>query len=416
VLWGIAAAGLVAADASVANAASPVAVHRELIGSRLLSVEIAGKVERDRAAASIRGAGDPDAVYGGRIRLAAFDGRIRIISTYDGATALTKPSNVLAGIWRRRLTVGRGSGVKDGASQQRVEIDVLRVGAAHLSAYGRHCSAGQRFRLAKDGLAPDAEGMGYGLDAVFDALSFRFGHDQSDSNTDGRNGAPTVHEERDVLHAELSLAALRKGSDVGLILIPSRLGYGHIDRHTTSFATAGGAVTAQLDGVTDEISLHWRSALGTTRFGVSQSATWDANGPAGGARSFVMGEKLANGVWRAGLRLGFGTRAAPHAAKPWSAQIYSGRLRFTFTQRDLPALSAGLDVAHFAMHLGSAKRGNDWRLTTSLDFSQLMPNPASGSSRLRLSASVGLGDPIAPAPDTARQLDGTLLLQAAFKF
>ncbi len=415
-LWGVAATGHVAALAPHAHAAESLAAHGELAGSGAVTVEIAGNVERSSAGVAAVGGDGRAAVYGGKIRFAALDGRLRIISEYDGATGPTNASIASSGGWRRELTAPKSAGAADGASQQRIEVDVLRRGADYLSAYGRHCAAGQRFRLPKDGLAPDAEGIGYGLDMAYDALSLHFGHERFDRNVDGLGGAPTVNDRRDVLKATLSLTALRAPGRLAHDLVPASVEYGHTDRDRTSFDGVDGEVTSRLGNVTDEIFLNWRLALGTTRLGVTQTASRDLNGPAGGSRALVIGETLAGKIWRAALRLDYGSRTAPHAATPWRAQIVRGRLKFALKTQDMPEISAGLDVAHFDMSLSPAKRGNDWRLNTSIDFSRLVPKPARGSSRLRLTASIGRGTPYAPAPETVRQLDGTLRVDASFRF
>ncbi len=400
----------------MAQADGPVAVQGDLIGADLLSVKIAGNVQRDPDTVP-DAAGDK--VYGGEIRFAAFDDRVRVISGFDGATAgPAVPDGPGAAVepWQIDPTAEESAGIEDGASRQRVEVDVLKDGAAHLSAYGRHRSAGQRFRLDKDGLGPDQDSVGYGVVAAFDALSLRYGYDRSETNADGRNGAPVVDDHSDQLKVELSLAALRPPDPLARRLLPASITYGRTDRRSVSVDSGDGSVASRLGELDDNYSLDWRWGPVTTRLGYARAETEDTDGSAGGGRTFTLGEELSRDRWKARFRLGYGSRDAPRAAPAWAADIMGGGLGFTYRSADFPEVSAGIDVAHFAMHLEPAGGGSDWRLTTSLDFSPLMPKAPGKATRLTLSASVGRGDPLAPDPDAGRQLDGTVMLNAGLRF
>ncbi len=390
----------------------------EVVDRGILSVRLVGNMRRRPRKVENRAFGGNDAVYGGQIKFAAFDGRVRFISTYDGAATPRDPGEEAGPRWRLGPLARRDvSGLADGATRQRVEIDALRRGGARLSVYGRHRASGQRFRLATDGLGPDQESVGYGIDAAFNALSLRFGYDNCDSGGNSRTGVPAFHGASDTLRTALSLEPLRPARGPERFLMPANVGYTRTERATVSFDAESGVVTAIQGRATEKVTFDWRTPLGATRLGIVGTRLDDSAGPAGGARTVFLAQRFGDAQhWHARMHLGMSTRGAPHATAPWQGDIYSGGLAVTVTPRDLPRLSARIDVAHFAMHLDPARHGNDWRLTTVLDFSALMPQPPGRSSRLRLSASVGQGNPFGPTPDTARALDGTVMLDTGFTF
>ncbi len=414
--WHIAAAAgclsLAAPLTPYARAAAPAPAPPTVAGDGLVSVRLASDMRRrprQLANPDLRG-GAP--VYGGLIRLAAFDGQVRVITGYDGAAAAAAPAPLGRFGGPRRWG---SSGLDETTSRERVEVDLARSGSARIAAFGRHRAAGARLRPSTGGLGPNQDSVGYGIDAAFNALSLRFGYDTCDSDGDLRTGAAAFRGASDSLRAALSLDALRPARGLGRRVVPARLGYVRTDKHRVLFDFEGTA-TGRWKRAMDKLFFDWGSRLGRTRLAIVRTRLTDGEGPAGGADTLVVNQTFGGRDWTGRLHLGFGNREAPHAATPWYGEIYSGGLAVTAAPAGLLRLTARIDAARFAMHVEPAARGTDWRLTTSLDFSALMPHRPGEASRLRLNASVGQGNPFAPTPDTSRLLDGALTLEAGFTF